>query len=132
MAIKKCDKCELNYVKDEEKHCKVCQKLLDNKKPTVQKAELCPSCSERLVAKGYELCNICLADMLDTVEKLEDENGDIIDQDITPADMEVTVINVDDDDGIIIDDSEDEIIPEEIKNEIDKEELELAEEYEEL
>ncbi len=116
MAIKKCERCDLNYVKDGEKYCKVCKKLLDGENTKTPKAELCPSCGERLVAKGYELCRVCLADMMDTVETLEDENSDVIDQKITPADMEIAEIDLGDDD------EDDEVdVPEDIKSELDDE-----------
>lgn len=113
MAIKKCEKCELNYVKDEEKYCKVCKKLLQGVNSAANKAELCPSCGERLLAKGYELCQVCLSDMLDTVETLEDENGDVIDIDITPADMEISEIAIEEDE---------EAVPEDIKSDLDEDE----------
>ena len=123
MAIKKCEKCSLNYVKEGEKYCKVCQKLLNSKKPAVEKAELCPSCGAKLIAKGYELCTACLTDVLDTVDKFQDENGEIIDQDITPADMEISAIDVDEDEAI--DDSQEEDMPEEIKHEIEEDDYDL-------
>lgn len=119
MVIKKCEKCDLNYVKEGQKYCKVCQKALEGKKTSETKVELCPSCGERIVAKGYELCKVCLADMLDTVEKLEDENGDTLDQDITPADMEMSSIN-------ISEEEDNEIIPDDIKNEIEEDDYEVV------
>lgn len=118
MAIKKCERCELNYVKEGEKYCKVCKKILEGQKTSVEKAELCPSCGERIVAKGYELCKVCLADMLDTVETLEDENGDVIDQSITPADMEITEIDV-------VEDEEEDDVPEDVKSELVEDDYDL-------
>ena len=126
MAIKKCERCELNYVKEGEKYCKVCKKIMEGKKATVEKAELCPSCGERIVANGYELCKVCLADMLGTVEPLEDENGDVLSQTLTPADMEISEIDLIEDD-----DEDEEDIPEDVKDELDDEDYDLDDEDEE-
>ncbi len=123
MAIKKCEKCELNYVKEGEHYCKVCKKLLEGNRAAKEKAELCPSCGERVVAKGFELCRVCLSDRLDTVETLEDENGDVLDQSIIPADMEISEIDVVDD--------VDEEVPADIKSELDEDEDEFDLSYEE-
>lgn len=114
MTIKRCERCDLNYVKEGQKYCNVCKKLLEGKKTNLEKAELCPSCGKRLVKKGHELCGKCHLDMLDTIEKLEDENGDVIDQNIIPADIEVSEIN------IVVEDEE-ENVPDDIKQELDEE-----------
>lgn len=123
MVIKKCEKCDLNYVKEGQKYCKVCLKAMEGKSDKGKKVELCPSCGERIVAKGYELCKVCLSDMMDSVEKLEDENGDAIDQDITPADMEISSINITDDDN-------NEAIPDEIKHDLEQEDYDELDEEE--
>jgi ribosome assembly protein YihI (activator of Der GTPase) len=117
MAIKKCERCDLNYVKEGEKYCKVCKKIMEGESSSSPKAELCPSCGERLVAKGYELCKVCLTDRLDSVETLEDENNDAVDQNITPADMEISEINLVED--------EEEDVPEDIKNDLDEENYDI-------
>ncbi len=122
MVIKKCEKCELNYVKAGQKYCHVCQKLLNNKTKKIERAELCPSCGKRIAAKGKELCSICFFDMLDTIEKMEDENGDSIDQDIMPADMEMSAIETD---------QEEAAMPKDIKSEIKEDEFKDLEDEDE-
>jgi hypothetical protein len=112
MVIKKCEKCDLNYVKEGEKYCKVCLKTMKGNNEKSSKVELCPSCGERIVAKGHELCKVCLSDMMDTVEKFEDDNGDALEQDITPVAMDMSSINISEDDN-------NDIIPDDIKNDID-------------
>jgi len=125
MAIKKCEKCELNYVQEEEQFCKVCKNTLDGKKAEMKKVELCPSCGERIVAKGYELCKVCIADMLDTVETLEDENGDVLDQGLIPADMEITEINLAEEAEEEENDEENDV-PDDVKSELVEDDYEAS------
>ena len=72
----KCPRCELNYMKDTDKMCQVCQREV---KGSAFKAgvDMCSECNERPALPGHELCDICLRDLnedlLDEDEPLEDE-----------------------------------------------------------
>lgn len=65
MALKKCPKCELNYIKEGEQYCNVCMRTLKNGRnhaePVADEEELlCSECGENPAVHGYELCTECL------------------------------------------------------------------------
>lgn len=63
MALRKCPKCELNYLRGEETLCRVCAAELDKKHRTEPEEEeiiLCFECGERPAVHGKELCEECL------------------------------------------------------------------------
>ncbi len=63
MALRKCPKCELNYILDDQALCSVCIKELKGIDHHEDEGEICPICGEREVATGEEYCAECLADM---------------------------------------------------------------------
>ena len=63
MGLKKCPRCELNYIKDDEKLCNVCKrsaKLSDDS----DEETLCIECGEHPALKGKELCAECYKESL--------------------------------------------------------------------
>ena len=63
MGLKKCPRCELNYIKDDEKLCNVCKrsaKLDDDS----EEESLCIECGEHPAMKGRELCPECFRESL--------------------------------------------------------------------
>lgn len=63
MGLKKCPRCELNYIKDDEKLCNVCKrsaKLSDES----EEETLCIECGEHPALKGKELCAECYRESL--------------------------------------------------------------------
>lgn len=63
MALRKCPKCELNYILDDQTLCSVCIKEMKGIDHHEDEGEICPICGEREVANGEEYCAECLADM---------------------------------------------------------------------
>lgn len=63
MGLKKCPRCELNYIKDDEKLCNVCKrsaKLSDDS----EEESLCIECGEHPAMRGKELCAECYRESL--------------------------------------------------------------------
>ena len=60
MALVKCPRCELNYMQDSDKYCKVCIRELRGLDDTHDHLELCVVCGERPAKSGSELCVECL------------------------------------------------------------------------
>ena len=52
MALRKCPKCELNYLKPGETICHVCA--------SAEEVVMCSNCGEAPAVKGHDLCEECL------------------------------------------------------------------------
>ena len=63
MALRKCPRCELNYLKPGETICHVCASATKRKKAASVEAEeviMCSNCGEAPTVKGHDLCEECL------------------------------------------------------------------------
>lgn len=62
MNLVKCPRCDLNYILDTEKYCKVC--LREMKGSHVEdEMELCSVCNEAPALPGHDVCLSCLKEM---------------------------------------------------------------------
>lgn len=116
MGLRKCPKCELNYIKDDEQVCYVCRRYMKGEAESDDGVVMCSECGENPAVRGGDLCAICLreARRQENLEKLADamtpdEPADVDDiDDIDDIDnLEVPIDNGD--------------IPERELEEIDKE-----------
>lgn len=59
MGLRKCPKCELNYIREDEKYCDVCRRAMSgmDNEDTVG---MCIECGENPVVRGSDLCAACL------------------------------------------------------------------------
>lgn len=61
MALRKCPRCELNYIKDDEKYCNVCRReMKGGSSEPDDSIVMCSECGENPAVKGSDLCAICL------------------------------------------------------------------------
>ena len=62
MKFVKCPRCELNYITETERYCKVCLREMkgDN---AVDEVELCSVCNEAPALPGRDMCLFCLKEM---------------------------------------------------------------------
>ena len=62
MFLEKCPRCDLNYIMEGEKYCKVCQRELrgDSREDEI---ELCSICNEAPALPGRDVCLFCLKEM---------------------------------------------------------------------
>ena len=73
MKFVKCPRCELNYITESEKYCKVC--LREMKGDGAQdEVELCSVCNEEPALPGRDVCLFCLKEM--NGQKNNDEQND--------------------------------------------------------
>ena len=60
MGYKKCPKCDLNYIRDEQTLCDVCsRKYKDSDEEELLEVVMCSECGERPALRGKELCSAC-------------------------------------------------------------------------
>ncbi len=80
MNLVKCPRCDLNYILDTEKLCKVC--LREMKGSHVEdELEMCSVCNEAPALPGRDVCLSCLKEMNDsTTDEDVEENGAVVDE----------------------------------------------------
>ena len=91
MALRKCPKCELNYIREGEQYCNVCLRAMKNGRiqaePAAEGEEtLCSECGEAPAVHGSDLCADCLREKkrqaeLESAIALDDEDEDFQDAD---------------------------------------------------
>ena len=62
MKLVKCPRCELNYITETEKYCKVCLREMKGDAPK-EEIELCSVCTETPALPGRDVCVFCLKEM---------------------------------------------------------------------
>lgn len=80
MNLVKCPRCDLNYILDTEKYCKIC--LREMKGSHVEdEMELCSVCNEAPALPGHDVCLSCLKEMSTTNNDGDvEENGPVVDE----------------------------------------------------
>ena len=62
MKLVKCPRCELNYITENEKYCKVCLREMKGESPK-DEVERCSVCNEAPALPGRDVCLFCLKEM---------------------------------------------------------------------
>ena len=81
MNLVKCPRCDLNYIREDEKYCKVCLQEMKGESRS-EEIELCSICNEEPCLPGKDVCLFCLREMNksnsadDTDSGAETENVD--------------------------------------------------------
>lgn len=93
MALKKCPKCELNYIRGDAEYCDVCMREVRREASRQKQAApaeeeiICSECGEAPAVPGSDLCAECLREqkrqkeLEHGVELDEDFDGDDIEED---------------------------------------------------
>jgi predicted amidophosphoribosyltransferase len=77
MALHKCPKCELNYVRDGEEYCEVCRREMKRAQTRGRHTDeetdddevvMCSECGEAPAVRGSDLCAACLREQKRQVE----------------------------------------------------------------
>jgi hypothetical protein len=81
MQLIKCPRCDLNYIREDEKYCKICLRELKGEK-NQDEVELCSICNEEPALPGRDVCLFCLKEMNKSnslPEEQEEETGEAVD-----------------------------------------------------
>ncbi len=113
MALKKCPRCELNYITTEESYCNVCKRDIKGEAEVEETVTICIECGENETVKGSEYCSVCLREAM-RQEKLAESSGD--DEDTVSLDIDSVEL-----DDMDIPVSRDDEIPETELEEIESE-----------
>lgn len=62
MNLVKCPRCDLNYIREDEKYCKVCLQEMKGESRG-DEIELCSICNEEPALPGKDVCLFCLREM---------------------------------------------------------------------
>ncbi len=62
MTLIKCPRCDLNYIREDEKYCKVCLQEMKGESRQ-EEIELCSICNEEPALPGKDVCLFCLREM---------------------------------------------------------------------
>lgn len=75
MGLRKCPRCELNYIRDDEQLCNVCKRHMKGEVETDDVVTICTECGENPAVRGSELCAMCLreARRQENLEKMADD-----------------------------------------------------------
>ena len=114
MKLVKCPRCDLNYIREDEKYCKICLQELKGE-GSRDEVELCSICNEEPALPGKDVCLFCLKEM-------NKSNSTPDDPEESETSESVDTSNIGDMDSVS---GMDEIIPEE-------DESIHSEEYEEI
>lgn len=60
MGLKKCPKCELNYINEHEKYCEICKRALKGESDSDDTPAVCMECGEHPAIQGLDICTFCL------------------------------------------------------------------------
>ena len=106
MNLVKCPRCDLNYIREDEKYCKVCLRELKGEGGQ-DEVELCSICNEEPALPGRDICLFCLKEMNKSNSTPDDTEEDV------ESGENVDTSNIGDMDSVS---GMDEIIPEEDEN----------------
>ena len=82
MKLVKCPRCDLNYITENEKYCKICLREMKGE-PSKEEVELCSVCNEAPALPGKDVCLFCLNEMNGS-DRADDQESDVS---VDPASM---------------------------------------------
>ena len=74
MNLVKCPRCDLNYIWEDEKYCKVCLQEMKGESRS-EEIELCSICNEEPCLPGKDVCLFCLREMNKSNSADDTDNG---------------------------------------------------------
>ena len=133
MGLVKCPRCDLNYIREDEKYCKVCLRELKGEKNT-EEVELCSICNEEPALPGKDVCLFCLKEMnkSNSAEETEEETETVDTNTIGDMDdvsgMDEIIPEVEEDNPSEYNEIDQELSLEDVREDEEREEAEDEEE----
>ena len=72
MALRKCTRCELNYILDDAAYCPVCMREMKGEPAGEDALDVCSICNENPALPGKDMCLFCLKEMEATEKATKD------------------------------------------------------------
>ena len=94
MSLRKCPRCELNYVLDDSAVCSVCYRDMKGEEPRETILEFCSACNENPSLPGKDLCLFCLKEM-EKADKAAEVDGEVYKDPIDLGASEMEEIEID-------------------------------------
>ena len=60
MGLRKCPRCELNYIRDDQQYCDICKRDMARDRAKDDTPDLCIECNENVAVPGSDYCVFCL------------------------------------------------------------------------
>lgn len=79
MNLVKCPRCDLNYIQETEKYCKVCLREMKGEQPR-DELELCSVCNEAPALPGKDVCLFCLKELNGNGHDDDSDAPEIVDE----------------------------------------------------
>ena len=79
MNLVKCPRCDLNYIQEGEKYCKVCLREMKGEQPR-EELELCSVCNEAPALPGKDVCLFCLKELNGSGHDDDSDSPEIMDE----------------------------------------------------
>jgi hypothetical protein len=89
MAIIKCPRCDINFIREEDGVCSICKREMKGEMPKEELPDMCIECGENPALPGEDLCAVCLADrkMADAAAGVEEEEEDVSESEVEAIDV---------------------------------------------
>ena len=133
MNLVKCPRCDLNYIREDEKYCKVCLREMKGEKHA-DEVELCSICNEEPALPGKDVCLFCLKEMnkSNSAEETEEETETVDTNTIGDMDdvsgMDEIIPEVEEDNPSEYNEIDQELSLEDVREDEEREEAEDEEE----
>ena len=133
MNLIKCPRCDLNYIREGEKYCRVCLQEMKGEKHA-DEVELCSICNEEPVLPGKDVCLFCLKEMnkSNSADETETERENVDTNTIGDMDdvsgMDEIIPEVEEEDEGEYDEIDQELSLEDVREDEEREEEEEDEE----
>lgn len=96
MAVIKCPRCDINFIREDDKFCSICKREMKGEMPKEELPDMCIECGEHVTMRGEDICIFCYNERKLSGSKIKKEN-EVEDLDI---DRDIPIAADDEDEDI--------------------------------